>query len=58
MRKNNEIIEALKTIKETCVETRDCKDCPFCITNRCYLQENAPDGWEINTEEIVWRAFK
>lgn len=50
------IIEALKTIKETC-ESYDCVSCPFSIYGECKITLGSPDRWKIK-ELDVFKAFQ
>lgn len=55
-----EIINALKVIRDVCRECITCDVCPFGKKNDiCLLDEHIPDNWDI-TEEYpeVWRALK
>lgn len=57
-----EIIEALKIIKDVCIDNLECSTCPFAhIANgyvKCKLDEE-PTNWNINDEkDEIWRALK
>ena len=53
----NEIINALKTIKEVC-EMNYCGECPLRMeVDECTLQRYAPYEWVINDTDN-WIAFK
>lgn len=57
-----EILNALKIIKETCSEQDECKHCPFCGTFRdsrdfCVICDHTPSAWELNDATGEWRAF-
>lgn len=57
-----EIIEALKIIKDVCIDNLECSTCPFAhIANgyaKCKLDEE-PTNWNINNEkDEIWRALK
>lgn len=44
-----EIINALKVIKDTCSERHDvyaCYDCPLSQNNTCVLQDQSPEEWK------------
>ena len=62
MDEKEKLIDALKTIKETC-ETHDqhsngCDRCPLGNSNNdCLLMELSPDNWCINEPGAVWRAL-
>lgn len=60
MNKVEEIINALKIIKNTCNSTMRCNDCPFyCDSNgMCIIQSILPAHWDISEENPIWRAFK
>lgn len=57
----DEIVNALKVIKETCDEReRRCGSCPFYSTTAkmCHFRTNlSPMNWGINEQNAVWRAF-
>lgn len=60
-----EIINALKVIKEECRSHEECKKCPFCddsieTPTICMLDRRyAPGEWELNDiKPETWRAFK
>ena len=55
-----EIINALKMIKNVCNSLRYCTECPFyCNSNgKCLIQATIPNNWDINEDTIVWRALK
>lgn len=57
-----EILESLQVIKETCEEIGSYKDgcykCPFARNGLCILLDEEPYTWEINHGESVWKAFK
>ena len=45
-----EIVNALKVIKETCSEQQEfepCKRCPLSKERICAIQEQPPQEWEI-----------
>lgn len=57
-----EIIEALKIIKDVCIDNLECSACPFAhIANgyvKCKLDEE-PTNWNINDQkDEIWRALK
>lgn len=54
-----EIINALKVIKEECTGTQ-CRNCPFGeINGVCRLEERTPALWDITDEPPkTWRALK
>lgn len=57
-----EIIEALKIIKDVCIDNLECSTYQFAhITNgyiKCKLDEE-PTNWNINEEkDEIWRALK
>lgn len=54
-----EIINALKVIKDECESHNCCEEC--CFNNihlRCMFSETFPFKWKINEKNDVWRAFK
>ena len=53
-----EIVAALKVIRDECRNSEDCTLCPF--GNACYhcvLQDGMPMYWDLEPEK-PWRAFK
>ena len=55
-----EIINALKVIKDTCEEQQEfdpCKRCPLSKNGACILQEQPPQEWKIRTSPPEWKAF-
>lgn len=58
MEDREEIIKALKTIKNTCKSFLKCSHCPFGTDNSdCVLKRQSPEEWKIGEETEVWRAF-
>lgn len=57
-----EIINALNVIKDTCSNVSNIQDCWLCpLSDRdghCIITEQSPQAWDIVREEEVWRAFK
>ena len=56
-----EIINALKVIQDTCREapTSDpCEHCPLSKNGNCVLQDGSPDSWKIKASQPVWKAFE
>lgn len=58
-----EIVNALKVIKEECLSASRCIDCPFYnhhnTLEACRFLTNPPSMLQINeTEPEAWRAFK
>ena len=55
-----EIVNALKVIKETCSEQQEfdpCKRCPLSKEGICVIQEQPPQEWEIRPNIPEWKAF-
>lgn len=53
-----EIINALKIIKETCASINSCQKCPF-YNGACYINRTQPEHWNIiNEQPAIWRAFQ
>lgn len=56
-----EIINALKVIKDECGQYEECENCPF-YNEKIYCAIRDPDEnpsqWDIAEETEVWRAFK
>lgn len=58
---NEEIINALKIIKNECNSNTRCQTCPFSDNNQinnCKIIMDLPYNWNINEKIDVWRAFK
>ena len=56
----DEILNALRVIKETCEEAGECENCPLRnkeYNDKCYLMETAPLDWKIRANSGTWRAF-
>lgn len=56
-----EILHALKVIKDTCEEMPEfdpCKHCPLSKNGNCVLQEQSPEEWKIGPSTPVWKAFE
>lgn len=56
---NEEIYNALLVIRETCVNSEGCNDCPLrchSTEGRCYLINEIPNKWNVNKLDD-WRAF-
>lgn len=53
---HEEILDALNVIKQTCVCSKECAECPF-YDNVCIIQGYAPQDWKINGK-VCWRAFE
>lgn len=56
-----EIINALKVIKDECNQTSECDDCPFADkNNNCAFSTEVPPDWEIAElpPPEKWRALK
>ena len=54
-----EIVNALKVIKETCEDAKECADFPIYREDLgyCNFKYNDPQDWKINFPYKVWRAF-
>lgn len=53
-----EIINALQILQDTCSENEVCKTCPLRSTKYgCNLTKGAPTLWKIKNNEL-WRAFE
>lgn len=56
-----EIINALKVIKDTCEEMPElypCENCPLSKNGDCILQNQPPQDWKIKPSTPVWKAFE
>ena len=53
-----EIINALKIIKETCASQDECNHCPFANKfHDCRVSEYQPSEWQLNDESTEWKAL-
>lgn len=54
---DDEIIEALKKIKNVC-EEYECRNCPLAdIANNCQITENVPELWNLKNEKEIYKFF-
>lgn len=56
----DEIVNALKVIMETCDESKCCVNCPLrhkLSPDKCYVSSYRPERWNLEPTEVVWRAF-
>lgn len=57
-----EIVNALKVIKDECEDHPVCAACPFWSPEanpKCMVSYQYPEDWKINNAEPeLWRAFK
>lgn len=61
MKTQKEIIDALKTLKEVCIENGECTKCPLRSKEfncQCELKLRFPSAWEFNEPLDCWSAFK
>ncbi len=54
---NADVLDALDLIKNICIATYNCEDCPFMKNGSCYIKHVDPEKWEIS-HHYIWRAFK
>ena len=56
---HEEVLEALKTIKQVCLVNRRCEGCPlYSLNNRaCAVTNIAPNGWNIKSQTF-WKVFE
>ena len=57
----NEILNALNVIKDTCRESKDCENCPFRKKENekiCNITSSVPVHWKTKKVDETWRAFK
>ena len=56
-----EIVNALQVIKDTCKERYEgnpCGNCPLSKNGDCVLQNQPPEDWKIKPSAPIWRAFE
>ena len=51
-----EIIDALRMLKDICLSCVECPECPFydSLRSDCYLETVNPSGYRINEENKKW----
>jgi hypothetical protein len=57
----NQITEAMNTIKELCLSVKSCGECALFSeeSKRCILRTATPSGWKLNEPPAEkWRAIK
>lgn len=54
---NEEILQALRTLKTLCDSFSSCEDCP-CCKDGCQIRFTTPNSWALNEPEEKWYAFK
>lgn len=59
-----EILQALRVIKDVCSQHDDCESCPFQVRDRfgdegCKIQNDNddPSEWNIKDNDDNWKAF-
>lgn len=55
---NEEILQALRTLKSLCDHFASCDDCPCCVDGQCAVRFSAPAQYAINEPEEKWCAFR
>lgn len=59
---NNDLLYALRVIKETCSKYDECYKCPLADGNyNCMVSDRTrPEKWQIKNDapEDIWRAFE
>ena len=62
MIRNNQILNALRVIKETCAIYDECYKCPLAAGDyNCMVSDRTtPEKWKIKNDapEDIWRAFE
>ena len=54
----DEILNALRTLRDVCLEQRDCDNtCPLFRETGCGLHNSQPDRWRLNEKVLCWKAF-
>lgn len=57
----NQIAEAVTTIKELCLSVKSCGECALFSdeSKRCILRATTPSDWKVNAPPAeTWRATK
>lgn len=52
-----EILKALRTIKGVCIAHALCENCPLSKNERCVVNEQIPEEWQIKSTD-TWTAFE
>lgn len=53
------ILDALKLIRQECIDAEECKRCAFWVSRGCRFKlERNPSDWELIDDECAWRAFR
>lgn len=56
-----QILDALKVIIDTCKEHGRCTECPLYTKHdpvtQCSLRADNPTNWKLNNADKVWRAL-
>lgn len=55
---NEEILQALRTLRDLCDNFSSCASCPCCVDGHCEIQNNTPARYELNEPEEKWCAFR
>lgn len=57
---HDEIINALKTVRNVCKQFDNCNQCPLynMAETTCVVQSKPPCDWIFIEESTVWRAIK
>lgn len=60
-KKKEEILNALKVIRDICNSHKECATCPFYKTenrrNVCSIRDETPNNWRISGTNERWRAL-
>lgn len=55
---NEEILQALRTLKSLCDHFASCEACPCYVSGECGIRVSAPAQYAINEPEEKWCAFR
>lgn len=55
---NEEILQALRTLKTLCKNFSSCTDCPCGGTDGCKIKGTFPANYNLNEPEEKWYAFR
>lgn len=54
---NEEVLQALCTLRNLCQSCSSCEDCPCCKYSTCKIRDSTPECYSLNEPEEKWYAF-
>ena len=55
---NEEVLQALRTLRDLCQTFSSCEDCPCCLHGDCQIRFASPECYALNEPEEKWYAFR